>query len=83
MSSIDSIIQEQKEGCLGAVYSYSYMGETVYLFKNGGCPDYGEYLYDSDGNLICSPSGGFTGLGDGKCPDFYSVATNATLYWSK
>ncbi len=26
-------------------------------------------LYDSECNLICAPDGGFTGNGDGRCPD--------------
>ena len=83
MSSIDSKIESQKVQCLISVYSYSYKGEKVYLFNNGDCPDFGYFLYDSEGNLVCSPSGGLSGLGDGKCPDFDSVATNETLYWSK
>ena len=44
-------------------------GRPVYLFTAGCCDQFNR-LYDADGRFICAPSGGFTGAGDGKCPDW-------------
>jgi hypothetical protein len=38
-------------------------------------------LYDSSGNIICAPDGGFTGKGDGKCTDFFSGRAKELLIW--
>lgn len=62
------------------VYSYMYNGKTVYHFTSGCCDMY-NYVYDVNCNLICAPDGGITGTGDGKCADFFTVATNKTLIW--
>lgn len=62
------------------IYSYSYNGATVYYFPPRCCDIPGE-LYDEDCNLICRPDGGFTGDGDGKCPDFFKLRTGEKLIW--
>src|SRR6185369_12567791 len=49
-------------------YQYDYKGQKVY-YMAPPCCDQLSKLYDSNCNLICSPDGGFTGKGDGKCPD--------------
>lgn len=41
------------------VYYSTYMGN-----------DFPNNLYNEHGNFICSPDGGFSGKGDGKCPNF-------------
>lgn len=76
-------IKEENSKCLDKVYEYSYQGETVYLFVPANCPDALYTLYNKNCNLICSPSGGLSGNGDGKCPDFYQQATNKQLIYSK
>lgn len=63
-----------------AVYSYQYKGKTVYHFITGCCDMY-NYVYDVNCNQICAPDGGIAGNGDGKCSDFFNVATNKTLIW--
>jgi hypothetical protein len=40
-----------------------------------------ESLYDANRNIICAPGGGFSGAGDGQCPDFFQVRTNEKLIW--
>ncbi|HEY1131550.1 MAG TPA: hypothetical protein VGF12_19240 [Roseateles sp.] len=40
----------------------------VFYLVNAPCCDHFNYLYDADGRRICSPSGGFGGTGDGRCP---------------
>ncbi|MEX2232549.1 MAG: hypothetical protein WD824_10335 [Cyclobacteriaceae bacterium] len=62
------------------VYSYPYEGKTVFYFTARCCDFYSE-LYDKDCNLICAPDGGFSGSGDGKCPDFFANRTNELLIW--
>jgi len=42
-------------------------GEKYYYVPPFCCDMYG-YLYDSECNMVCAPDGGFTGMGDGRCP---------------
>ena len=49
-----------------AVYAVRYGDGTAYLTK-AGCCDQLDPLVDAHGVLVCYPSGGFTGRGDGKC----------------
>lgn len=64
------------------ISSYLYQGKTVYLVTPDCCDQYIS-LYDDNCNFLCAPSGGLTGKGDGKCPDFYDKATKGTLIWKK
>lgn len=61
---------------------YVYNGKTVYLVIPDCCDQYIS-LYDDNCNFLCAPSGGLTGKGDGKCPDFYDKATKGELIWKK
>lgn len=63
-----------------AVYSYRYKGKTVFYVTSNCCDQY-NVLYDVNCNIICYPDGGITGMGDGRCPDFFDTATNQTLIW--
>ena len=62
------------------VYSYVYKNQTVYSFS-ADCCDQLNVVIDANCKVICSPSGGITGNGDGRCPDFQNTATNETLVW--
>ncbi len=62
------------------IRSYRYRGETVY-YRSGRCCDVWSELYDRNGALLCHPDGGFTGRGDGRCPDFREASSDATLIW--
>lgn len=64
----------------GSIWQYEYKGQTVY-FIPAYCCDIPSRLLDSNCRLICNPDGGFTGRGDGKCADFFSVRTNEKLIW--
>ncbi len=61
---------------------YQYKGQTVYLFT-ADCCDQFNTVYDSACAVICSPSGGITGSGDGKCPDFSKEAKLVKKIWEK
>lgn len=48
------------------IQKYSYRGRPAYLFTSPCCDRF-NYLYDVEGRVLCAPSGGFTGRGDGRC----------------
>ena len=50
-----------------AVFEVRY-GDGVAYWVQAGCCDQLDPLVDARGVLVCYPSGGFTGRGDGKCP---------------
>ena len=50
-----------------AVFELRY-GDGVAYYVKAGCCDQLDPLVDARGVLLCHPSGGFTGRGDGKCP---------------
>ena len=51
-----------------AVFQVRY-GDGVAYYTLAGCCDQLDPLVDANGVLVCYPTGGYTGLGDGKCPD--------------
>jgi len=77
---IEAIKQQPKYNPPATVYRYLYMGKNVYLFSSDCCDQY-NYLFDKDCNVICAPSGGITGRGDGRCSNFKQMASEETLIW--
>ena len=63
-----------------SIWRYEYKGEQVYYIPAQCCDQFSQ-LYDARGILLCAPDGGFTGKGDGRCPDFFSLRTDETLIW--
>ncbi len=63
-----------------AIYQYTYNGRIVYYVPPQCCDQFST-LYDADGIEICAPDGGFSGGGDGRCPDFFDQATDKVLIW--
>jgi len=57
-----------------------YKDQEVYYLPPRCC-DIPSTLFDSQGEEICSPDGGFTGRGDGKCPDFFEVRKDCLVIW--
>ncbi|KFN49517.1 DUF6970 domain-containing protein [Arenimonas composti] len=64
-----------------SIHRYDYRGDTVY-YVPPRCCDVPSALYSATGERICSPDGGFTGRGDGKCPDFLDTRSAGTLIWA-
>lgn len=62
------------------VWRYQIEGKDVYLVIPACCDQFIK-LFDTNCKLICSPSGGFSGKGDGTCPDFYQKAIVKELIW--
>jgi hypothetical protein len=77
---IDAIKKEPRWNPPAEVNEYEYMGRKVYLFSSPCCDQYNR-LYDSDCQVICAPSGGYTGKGDQKCADFAEKAKHVRLVW--
>ncbi|MEY4930135.1 MAG: hypothetical protein RI909_859 [Bacteroidota bacterium] len=88
----DTMEKESYPGCLQTmiksanspleIWSYLYNKEIVFLAIADCCDQY-DVVYSSNCTVVCSPSGGFSGQGDGKCPDFFNKATKGTLVWKK
>ena len=55
---------------------YKYKGQFVISVINPQCTDCLNSVYDLQGKYLGAPSGGISGNGDGKIPDF---KTNAVL----
>ena len=62
------------------VYEYEYNGKTVFYISSDCC-DHFNTVIDENCNPVCAPSGGITGKGDGKCPDFNSMAKKVRVVW--
>lgn len=63
------------------IWAYTWNGQRVYLASDQTCCDQYITLYDECFKPLCAPSGGITGKGDERCPDFYQQATNQQLVW--
>lgn len=63
-----------------SISSYEYKGQKVYYLGADCCDQY-DHLYDFNGNILCAPSGGLSGNGDGKCKDFGTESKNEKLIW--
>lgn len=59
---------------------YRYRGQTVYNVPPG-CGDLPGTLYDMAGRVLCHPDGGFTGLGDRRCPDVAAPRSAGRPVW--
>jgi hypothetical protein len=77
---ISSILSEGVWNPPAKIYSYIYNGQTVYYIP-ARCCDIPSTLYDQNCKIICHPDGGFSGMGDGKCNDFFSSRSDGQLVW--
>lgn len=79
-SKIDSIKKLPRFNPPAEVTEYEMEGKRVFLFSSDCC-DFFNTLVDAKCNYVCAPSGGFTGKGDGKCPDFDKKAKMIKQVW--
>lgn len=63
-----------------SVTKWEVDGKIFYYIPAGCCDQY-NLLYDENCNIVCAPDGGFTGLGDGSCPEFKGEIVK-TLIWT-
>lgn len=85
-SCIDDLVLQAEKGKddfdAWQIIEYEYDGERYYLVA-AGCCDRFNPLFDRDCNEICNPSGGFSGAGDGKCPDWVATLTDGVIIWER
>lgn len=53
---------------------------NVYYYITSDCCDQYNYLHNENCEIVCAPDGGFTGNGDGNCPEFNGEIVK-TLIW--
>jgi hypothetical protein len=63
------------------IAAYRYQGRRVYYFPPAGCDDYGTVM-DGQCHTVCAPDGGWSGTGDGRCPDFFLQAHPDGVVWT-
>ena len=56
-------------------------GDGVAYYVKAGCCDQFDPLIDARGVLVCYPSGGFSGRGDGKCPGALPPVSERREVW--
>ncbi|MBL7873139.1 MAG: hypothetical protein JNM78_16090 [Cyclobacteriaceae bacterium] len=79
-NKITELKNEEVRNPPASIWQYSYQGKTVYYIPQFCC-DFPSVLLNPDCSVVCSPDGGITGNGDGKCADFFSSRKNEVLIW--
>ena len=77
---IEEIKSEPVRNPPAIVIEYLYEKDTVF-YVPGFCCDQQSLLYDMDGQVICNPDGGFSGIGDDRCSDFFDTRENEKVVW--
>ena len=62
------------------VLRYQYKGKAIYYIPQRCC-DIPSLLIDENCQVLCSPDGGISGGGDGKCADFFALRSEGKLIW--
>ena len=75
---IEHLSKAEKQNPPAEVWKWQ-AGDKVYYYFNAPCCDQMNRLVDDNCNFVCAPDGGFTGKGDGNCPDLSNV--EKTLVW--
>ena len=63
-----------------SLWQTQYKGRTVFLIP-AECCDVPAAVLTTQGKVLCEPFGGFSGQGDGRCPDFVATRTAPRLLW--
>ena len=80
VQKIEEIKAQPKWNPPAKISEYEYEGRKVYFWLSNCCDQFNP-VYDSECKLVCYPSGGFSGGGDGKCMNFFSTATFIRVVW--
>ena len=75
---IEAYEMPKEEGVSQVTHKVMYSGKSAYLIPSPCCDKF-DYLYDSKGVILCAPSGGFAGRGDGSCPEVLRTASAKDL----
>ncbi len=68
-NKINNIKSESVRNPATEVWKWEDDQNTYYYITSGCCDQYNN-LYNDKCDVVCAPDGGFTGDGDGNCPDF-------------
>ncbi len=78
---IEAVLAEPVTNPPTRIFRFRYRGEVVYYRPPRCCDIQGE-VRDAAGQLLCHPDGGFTGQGDGRCPDFATTRRDCAIVWT-
>ncbi len=81
---VRKMIEKEKAGRVAnppASISRCVYGSRVVYYRPPRCCEIPGILWDENGKFVCSPDGGLTGRGDGKCPHFHAVKKNCAIIW--
>ena len=76
---IRKLLNKSVQNPAAKVWKWEDDQNTYYYFTSDCCDQY-NYLYDDKCELVCAPDGGFSGGGDGNCPNFQGTVVQ-TLVW--
>lgn len=76
---IRKIKSEEVRNPPASVWEWKVDGRTYYYITSDCCDQF-NYLYNYNCNEVCAPDGGFSGYGDGNCPQFKGQIEK-TLIW--
>ncbi|MGZ5286909.1 MAG: DUF6970 domain-containing protein [Flavisolibacter sp.] len=79
-AKIEAIKKEPKWNPAAEVKEFTYAGMRVFYFSSNCCDQYNTVV-DENCNVVCAPSGGMTGKGDGGCNDFLEIAKEVRVVW--
>ncbi|TAE47682.1 MAG: hypothetical protein EAZ89_17195 [Bacteroidetes bacterium] len=77
---IRDISNEDVRSPAATVWRYDYP-EGVFYYVPPYCCDMFGLLYNDECKVICAPDGGFSGAGDGNCPELDQSKRKITLVW--
>ena len=78
-SKIEVLKKEPVANPLAEVWKWETEGKIYYYF-NAACCDQFSTLYNDKCEIICAPDEGFTGRGDGKCPEFPNEVIKSLIW---
>ena len=78
-NKIEELLLNEVANPPAQVWKWKVDGETYYYITSDCCDQF-NVLYSKNCDIICAPDGGFTGNGDGNCPDFNGEIIK-TLVW--
>ncbi|HET8871644.1 MAG TPA: hypothetical protein VFM48_14445 [Aquabacterium sp.] len=80
-AKVDRYAALPPEQAAQAVWQIQVRGQPAYL-EIAPCCDQLNPLFDAQGRLMCHPSGGLTGIGDGRCPHPADRGQSPRLIWT-
>jgi hypothetical protein len=63
-----------------SIWQIAHNGQVAYFLASPCCDQY-DPLLSAEGKHLCSPTGGFTGGGDGRCPKPADAGSAVKLVW--